>query len=288
MSNFEHLLEEALQPTAEPGGELNAVVLKSAYEGQRAKRNIFGGIPKVAVAALAIMLACPMGVYAAKAILKQVHVTEHMVSVGSEEFIDDAAVAESLKDEEVKVEKLSSEEGNASVKWLRKETELAGGVTTNTYYYYDDFASAMADSGLENWLTGNFEMSTEAIYVHSDDGEVMEDAVNAAFLYGEGGFEFHTSKLSGNVAETVANSLFIGETSNKRTYVSKAGYEFTLVDNVNEIEGEKFTTTYVLVSYNQNFGYLGFYSLTEDEIKQVLDAVLIGGEEEIRKIEGNR
>ena len=275
MNNLNNLLEKALQPAAEPAKELNTAILQTAYKGRGGKRNIFNSVPKVAVAALVLVLLCPMGVYAAKAILKQVHVTENMLSVGNEEFIDDAAVLEAMQDEEVAVEKISSEEGNDSVKWLRKEVEEVGGTTTNTYYYYDDFGNAMADSGLENWLGGTYELSGNAIYIHSVDSSFAEDSVNATFLYGEGGIDFYTCKMTGNIDENVTQSLFIGKTSNKRTYVSKAGYEFALVDKVIGKGDVAETTTYVLISYGDNFGFLGFNNMTEDEIKQVLDTVLM-------------
>ncbi len=57
---------------------------------------------------------------------------------------------EAIKDDDVTVEKIRSEEGTESVKWIRKEVEEVVGTTTNTYYYYDDFGNDMADSGLEN------------------------------------------------------------------------------------------------------------------------------------------
>ena len=55
-----------------------------------------------------------------------------------------------IKDDDVTVEKIRSEEGTESVKWIRKEVEEVVGTTINTYYYYDDFGNDMADSGLEN------------------------------------------------------------------------------------------------------------------------------------------
>ncbi len=64
------------------------------------------------------------------------------------------------------------------------------------------------------------------------------------------------------------------KTSDKRIYISKADHEYTLIDHVTGEGDATDTITYVLISYGENVGFLGFNNMTEDEIKQVLDTVL--------------
>lgn len=272
--NMDILLEKALKPNMEPDEALNVAILENGRNEK--KKRMWHGVPKVAVAVLVFALVCPAGVYAANFIIKQVSVTEHAISVGNTEYVDDKALEEAATStEEVKTENISHEEGNANVKWLTKDVQKLNGDVTNTYYAYDDYKAAIADSKLDNLLSKDYTLSGTATYVHTKTDTFEEDELGAYFEYGEGQFYLNISKMTGNVAEDVSSSLYLSNTGNQRKYTSKAGAEFTLVDEVVKSDDTEITTTYVVVSYGEYYGFLSFNNLSDDEIHQILDTVQV-------------
>ena len=272
--NMDILLEKALQPNAAPSAELNASIIEKAKTTRR--KNMWYGVPKVAVAVLAFALVCPLGVYAANQILKQVMVTEHTMTVGNTEYFDEKAIVDSMNStEEIKIENVSHEEGNANVKWLTKDVENLNGIVTNTRYQYDDYKAMLADSKIPNWLSKDYELAESAVYINSKDDTRESDSIDANFKYGEGQFHLSITNMVKGYAENVSSSLYLTNTGNKRTYKNVDGVEFTLVDEVRE-EGELTTTrTYVVIAYDMYDGYISFEGLTEEQIHEVLDSVKI-------------
>ncbi len=274
--NMDILLEKALRPNAEPSATLNDSILEKAKTTRR--KNVWYGVPKVAVAVLAFALVCPLGVYAANQILKQVMVTEHTMTVGNTEYFDEQAIVDSMKStEKVTTENVSHEEGNANVKWLTKDVQKLNGLVTNTYYTYDDYKAMLEDTKMPNWFSKDYELSENATYVNTKDDTMEEDAISASFKYGEGEGRIHLSvtKMIKGFAEDVSSSLYLTNTGNKRTYKNADGVEFTLVDEVRE-EGELTTTrTYVVIAYDMYDGHVFFEGLTDDQIHEVLDSIKI-------------
>lgn len=272
--NMDNLLQKALRPTDEPSEVLNTSILEQAK--QVGKRNTWQGVPKIAVAVLIFALVCPVGVYAANFIIRQVSVTEHAISVGNTEYVDDKAlVGAATSTEEVKTENVSHEEGNANVKWLTKDVEKINDEVTNTYYAYDDYKAAVADSKLPNWLSKDYELNGTVTYVYTKTDAFEEHDLGACFNYGEGGFDYNISSMTGNVDEDAAYSLYLRNTENQRKYTANTGAEYTLVDEKVKEDGTEVVTTYVVVSSGKYTGYLAFHSLTEDEIHQILDTIKI-------------
>ena len=93
---MDSVLSEALRPTFSPSSELNRQLLsgKVKSDGSRQKAAIkkMYLLPKVAAIVLAVLCVGGAGVYAATKLLAP-KVTEHAVSVGNTEYVDDAAIA---------------------------------------------------------------------------------------------------------------------------------------------------------------------------------------------------
>lgn len=274
--NMDILLEKALQPNEVPRVELNASILEKAK--RRRKKNMWYGVPKVAVAALVFALLCPIGVYATNLILKQVLVTEHTMTVGDTEYFNEKDIVDSMNStEEVKTDIVSHEEGNANVKWLTKDVQKLNGLVTNTYYTYDDYKAMLEDTKMPNWFSKDYELSENASYVNTKDDTIEEDAISATFKYGEGEGRIHlsvTKRIKG-FAENVSSSLYLTNTGNKRTYKNVDGVEFTLVDEVRESGETKVTRTYVVIAYDMYDGHIFFENLTEEQMHEVLDTIKI-------------
>ena len=120
--NMDALLENAYIPKYEPSEELNKAILEKSCEiKQKTKKGFAGQLPKVAAVVLALGLATPIGVYAANYLIQNVFVTEHGISVGEAELVDDAELTQT--GEEAKIEVLSDVEGGSEDKWIRKEVK---------------------------------------------------------------------------------------------------------------------------------------------------------------------
>ena len=290
------LLKYALKPEYEPDVKLNNEILAllktksedihSNAESYVNKKNVssfrmkkpFIITLRAAAVILIIFSVGTAGVYAANYLLRKAIVTEHGISVGNEEYVDDDALAEPF--EEVPEEKVDKTHGGASDKWLTKEVVLTNGTYQNTYYTYSNYADATEDTRLANLFSEPIGESTDTTYVETielADGKEKEDGyknyeLDSFFKCGEGTVFVSQSVMEGVDADA-AHSVSLGKTDNERTYISGTGYEFTLVDDVATENGT--TRTYVMVSYNDNIGYMYFENMSEKEIHSVLDKVLL-------------
>lgn len=271
--NMDILLKKALEPTIEPDQELNNKVLESIRQkdtketkGKRAVR-----LSRVAVAMIAVFCLAPLGVYAANKVMKKASVTEHSISVGNPDYIDDAAIASS--EEPVKTETVSHEEGNESVKWLTKDVEKVNDYATNTYYVYKDYETAVKDAGLDTWFDKNYENAGNVTYAVTETEDFVNKSIDAEFIYGEGRFSISEQIMTGNVAEDAATSIQLQNTNNRRDYTAKSGQVFTLVDQIANDGTEDITTTFVIIAYDSYYGYISFNNLKEEDIHNILDTV---------------
>jgi hypothetical protein len=70
----------------------------------------------------------------------------------------------------------------------------------------------------------------------------------------------------------------MNKTDNERNYTSKSGIEFTLVDDIEaKVNGgtEDGISTYVMISYGDVSGFMIFEEMTDDEIHEILDKVVV-------------
>ena len=275
---FDDALKAALRPNYVPGDELNRAILQGEKSAgtKRTGMKKWYVFPRVAVAAAAVVLIGSAGVYAAVQLLNKPTVTEHTVSVGNTEYVDDAAIAAS--EEPATTREISFEEGNENVKWTGRTVKETNGYTT-TVCTYDSYASLLEDSGMDNWFTAEYPM-TDMVYTVTEDRKASETngaegyrsvSIGASFAYKEGTVDVLQDRSEASVAEDAAFSIKLENTSNSRNYTAKSGLEFTLVDT----QEEAGVTTTVLISYDNTNGYLRFKGLTDAEIQEVLETVAV-------------
>lgn len=266
--NMDKLLEKAFTPEYEPAPELNEKILAQAKQNRK-KKSLAAQLPKVAAIVIALGCITPVGVYATNYLINNVLVTEHGISVGQTEFVDDAELAEPW--EEVEVQDVSVEEGGANDKWSEKKVQKIGDVT-NTYYTYETYETAIIEAGLDNWFNKVYEGDGYVTYVYTDSADYKAHEVGAFFYVGEKMFSVSQSMRPGVDHTQGVHSLVLQKTANQRTYTARSGKEYVLVD---ETEGDHAGATYVVIAYGEYFGYLSFKDMTEDEIHQILDTVVV-------------
>jgi hypothetical protein len=282
---FDILLRDSLQPVHEPGEELNAKVIKNIKRLQDHSKNdvsdvssiiklsrnrIAISIPRIAAAVIILSLLCTGGVYAANFILNKVIVTDHGISVGNEDYIDDEEMAKPY--EPVSEEDKGQTKPGAGDKWLSKNEVLTNSEFLNTYYEYPDYDTMVSDTRFENIFATVPAKTTNATYVTTDFGDgTMEYSIDVDIAYKDGTMHLYQDILEGNVAEDITFSVPVYQKENVRNYTTKSGLEFTLVDGKNQQGDESITT--VMISYGKINGYMSFYNLSENEIHEVLELI---------------
>ncbi|MDE6024212.1 MAG: hypothetical protein K2G45_02035 [Lachnospiraceae bacterium] len=271
--NMDMLLKKALEADMEPSKELNNKVLESIRQKSEKTTKVkkVMRVPRVAAVMLAICCVAPLGVYAANKVMKKVFVTDHAISVGNPDYVDDAAIAST--DENVEIENVSHEEGDGTVKWLTKDVETVNGYATNTYYAYKDYDTAVKDAGLDTWFNKAYENDGNVTYVVTETQDTVNKCINACFKYGEGSFFIAEEIMTGNVADDLTSSVQLQNTKNKRDYTATSGQVFTLVDQITNDGTEDITTTFVMVAYDDYYGYISFDNLKDEEIHNILDTI---------------
>jgi len=272
--DLDPLLSAALRPELTPPAELNERILSgnAAPDETRQRQGIkkWYVLPRVAVAAAAFVLIGSVGVYAATQLLKTPEVTEHTVSVGNTEYVDDDAIM--ATEEPATVDIISTEEGDGTTKWLTKKVETVNGYT-NTWLTYATYADAAKEAGMELWIGEDYQVSSPATYVETEGKGYHNREVSAEYSVNEGTFRLAQSVALEGVAVDAAYSIRLGHPTNERTFTAGSGLSFKLVDDAAG-EGQPLTT-YVLIAYDKYTGYLAFTDLSEEEIHRVLEAVTI-------------
>lgn len=263
------LIEKSFEVDYNPDKELNKRILECAKRRQGNGR--LWRLPKVAVAVIAVICMGSVVVYAASSIIREVFITEHSVSVGNPDYVDDEAIA--APEEPVTTESVLHEEGNESVNWISKDVEVVNGYATNTYYAYKDYETALQDSGLDNWFNTVYENEEAVTYVVTETEDFVERCINAGFVYGGGSFFLSEGIMTGNLAEDLTRSVQLANTNNKRDYTSVSGQVFTLVDEITEDGIGKRVRTYVMIAYGDYDGYICFENLKNEEIYKILDTL---------------
>ncbi len=266
------LLEEALKPDISPSRETNQKILNKGAKCENHRRLVFV-LARVVAIFIAVICVGSMGVYAASRLIKKAFVSEHAISTGPLDDDDDAAIA--ADEEAVQIKEVSHEDGDETVKWITKDVQILNGNITNTYYTYEEYATAVSDAGLDNWFSKTYENTASATYVVTEAEDFKEYCVDSCILYHDGSFFVSESVIRGNVSGDERHSIKIENKNNERKYTAASGYEFTLVDEITEDEAGRLVTTVVMVAYDDYFGYISFNNLTEKEIHSILDTFVI-------------
>ena len=277
-NELDNVLSESLRPAFAPSSELNRQLLsgEAKIDGSRQKAAIkkMYMIPKVAAVVLAVLCVGGAGVYAATQLLKKPTVTEHGISVGNTEYIDDEAIART--EEPVTTNQLAYEEGTADTLWTSKTvTEVNGYVTTT--YAFDSYAKAQQEAGFGTKQPAEYEPEYEdGIHYSVTESEgFRESELSANLKYQEGSFTVLQSRSEEGFAEDHAYSIKLQNTSNERDYSTKDGVTFHLVDETISGEEGNDVKTYVMIATDSYEGFISFRGLSEEQIHEVLDTVVI-------------
>ena len=291
---FDEALKDALTPSARPEESVDQAILEKLLggngvrkdgevrdqerhgrhepHGRKARISTWGALPKAAAIILVVAVLGAGSVYAAGKILDKISVLNHGISVGNQEYVRDEDLAQPW--ESVSVESKGEEAPGPDDKWSKKRSELVSGRYLNVFYHYDKYVDAVADSRFESLFREIPGEEQSVIYCTIDMGDgTMEYCIDAIFEYEKGIVSTYQSIMEGNVASDAAYSIVMKQTGNARTYVSPSGTEFSLVDDL--AAGEDGLSTIVMISYDDIRGYIGFRGLTEEQIHQVLDLVVI-------------
>lgn len=241
---------------------------------------------KAATITFAILVVGSATAYATTSFLRKVLSTNHSVYVGSSEDMEDESFLDA--DDTVNVEDKGTITGDDSVNWITKHEENVNGESDNTYYTYDSYEKAVNDAGLDNWFPEIKGEMKSVQYIFQDMQASTTKSINAEYAYGNGTYFIVQEMMEGNVAEDMTYILPVLEKSNEREYTNAAGQTFTLVDNKEDVskfneekgkmENVQATITYAMISYNRYYGYIEFEGLTEDEIHEILENIVIKGE----------
>ena len=271
--NMDQMLRGALRPELSPPAELNERILSgsSKVDLKRQKNGIrkWYMLPKAAVAAAALVLVGSVGVYAATKLLSDPVVTEHSVSVGNTEYINDEAIMAS--EEPATIEHISNEKGDENEKWLSKDVEIVNGYT-NTRYTYATYEEAAAEAGMDRWLGNEYVAESPVTFTDVEGKGYHSKSLDAEFHVESGSVFINESIAEEGVAEDAAYSIRLQHPSSERTYTTESGLQFKLVDDTSS-DGK--VVTYVLIAYERHTGYLSFEGLTDTEIHNVLEQVSI-------------
>lgn len=242
---FDAMMKEAMAPSFVPSEELNKRIMNAA---PKKKAKVTSFIPRVAAIAAAVLLVGSIGVYAGSRLYRKVTVTDHAITVGNTDYLDDEALASAVQD--------TSSIG---------VDESCDTVITE----YDSYAEAKEATGLGFDFCEEYDQIGKVSYTVTSGTDYKFMDLTGTFRYSRGKFNFSYSTQEGNIAEDMAYSVYLENTTNERDYTLDNGNTFTLVDEVKE----DVTTTYVMISYDDVYGYLRFYDLTDDEIIHVLNTL---------------
>ena len=291
--NIDLILQDALKANYEPNRELNDKLIAElearsenpsvAVDRQKPAFSV-RTLARIAAAFVIVAMVGTVGVVAANHFLKKPTVTDHRISVGNEDYIDEEEIAKPA--EEVPEESISSQEGGPDDRWLKKEVTLTNGAYRHTDYTYPDYESAVADTEMPNLFSTQIGEAESVVYSETEevkDGTPVEGGyrsyeLNSSFRVNEGSV-FVLQSYADGIADDSAYVIPISNRNNERDYTSKNGLDFTLVDE-EPAETDGVVRTVVMIAYDKYTGYIMFEGLSEDEIHTVLDRVVISPSEE--------
>ena len=276
---FEALLKWSLAPGCQVKRETVQELLgkmqnrkeKRGMEELSVKHLALGwSLPKVAVLIVLIVVIGAGSVYAGNRIFNKISVTEHAIFVGEPYDIemDDSPSSEDA----VTAKKVSHEKGGPDDKWMEKSVESLEPFTTTTYSYRD-YETALEEVHFANVFEGALETISSVKYrIEDRDGVDVNYMLDVSFRYQRGSVWLHEFEdvdpwRDGLPAEGFRYSIASGDIKNERTYVSKRGTEYTLADSE--------AGTFAIISMDRLVIELNFDNLSEEEIHQVLDMLIL-------------
>ena len=289
----DHIINNALKPSFEPDAALNASIMDEIRKREEAQskslvdnihkhkaikqsggRNISHSFMKAAALVLVLISVGTAGVYAANKLLNKTRVSEHGISTGGD-YLKDEDLASTLED--AVTETLGKEEPSADDKWLSKETVMVSGVYKNVYFTYPDYLTLTGDTGFANNFREIPGTNTCAAYVITDLGDdTTEYSMSAEFITESGGsISFNMSYIKGNIADDASYGVMLNGTSNVREYTTSSGLEFTLADDEVSTDGDTMIRTTTLLAYDDYRGEIHFTGMTDEEIQEVLELIVI-------------
>lgn len=275
------LLMQSLTPDNEADESLNQAIFEqlenpavtNGRQRFQSKKRWQSMVPKVAAVVLAVLVIGTGTVYAAGRVLGQVFIRDHRVSVGNESILEHVSM---LDDSEVVPEPvtvLREVTGGPEDKWIRMDETTADGTTINAHYYYADYRTLISDTPFENVFSTLPGTVTQAVYgeIRTEDREagVM---ISVDFQRGDGHVIFEQMGTGTGFWGVDAISVRMTQSGNTRTYRAATGTEYTLVDDLSD---GKVLSTVVMIQCEGFIGYLEFEGLTEQDIHQVLDSLIL-------------
>lgn len=256
-------------------------------------------IKKHLAKAAAIMLIVSISggtAYAAVSYFKSTQHFDHGLAtsdIASEENTTSQFSDVRLPDKDTEVEVLSTETGNEKTAWLSKETrqETNYGYTSDdginwkadtpdiqiiTKYQYSDYAAAKEEHGLPELFSKTYNLIgnvTLEEYRHKSEEQVFSKNLQADYKYENGSFTINMEKdcqWNGEDSE-IAVITSTEPVKNQREYTASNGYCFKLSDDTEF--GTVRTTT--LISYKEYHIILSFFDLSDEEIHEILDSIVI-------------
>jgi len=248
-NDLDKMMSASLKAEYVPSEELNRSVMRMSIEREqeaetRARVRSFSWGKAIAIS-LSVLVVGSLGVYAATKMLKEVYVTPHAISVGNTDYVDDDAIASMDINE------------TASPEYKTK------------YEYYDTYDEAVKKSGMGLKFSRDYKLSEKVSYSVTSSSDYTTRYLTAWFIYGDGNFCVVRNVASGNIVDNAAYSVRIGQASNQRSYESSTGVTYELVDG--DSNGE--TATFVMISYDKEYGYIQFFNLSDTQIHEILDSI---------------
>lgn len=217
------------------------------------KSRILSTLSRVAAALVIIFGLGGAGVYAYNKIIKDVKVEDGKAYVG------DASLIEGYSNEEVSVS------------------------DQKTTYTYESYEQAALDHKLELWFEN---LPGEATDIQCVDRQLPEEfheySIRGSYQFGTG--KYYLAQIGFDDAVTLDENMYFSEVTenakNVRTYTNQNGVTFTLVDGTVAFNLDGFdlkegaAITSVIISTDNNFGFIEFDGMNDEDIYKVLDCFI--------------
>ncbi|MBR3056887.1 MAG: hypothetical protein IKG93_02865 [Clostridiales bacterium] len=226
---------------------------------------------RIAAAVLAVLAASTLTAYATIQLIRNVTVRKEVLYVGNGDDIDDAITAP--EETTFAYDILEDTDGDQSVNWIHRRVEVIDNEYKTTRYQYNDYSKALADHELDRWfneIPGKVE--NIEVGLTEDHEMLMYYSIDIAAHIGDGRYYLSETKTPNYDQERHTYMQFLDDMSNERTYKSKSGQTYTIVDDHRD-DGRDLS--FVMISYDYYYGVLTCENLTDEQIHEILDALII-------------
>lgn len=230
---------------------------------------------KIAAGVLAILAVGAITVYAAGKLLSKPEIEEHKIIIHNLDYRNPDTPKYDwhiTKDDPVSEEV----EGGENDKWFLKKTTYYGNYRI-VYYVYDDYDKAMSECTLDRWFKvhpgklKSFSWQTEL-----DDSDKIRSYVATAIVeYEDTEYYYSEHNYPDKDDDCGGLQIKVNDPYNERTYTNKNGTEFVIIDD-EEYWGDTYmgVYSYVMFSYDNYYGIFTFENMTDEQIHEVLDALV--------------